>query len=37
MLGARLSTNRTCEAALREVTGRPYASFVLTLEELMRG
>ncbi|MHB8656359.1 MAG: FAD-binding and (Fe-S)-binding domain-containing protein [Solirubrobacteraceae bacterium] len=40
-LGARdfdayLSSNRTCEAALTQVTGRPYASFVLTLEELSR-
>jgi D-lactate dehydrogenase len=33
---ACLSSNRTCEAALREVTGRPYRSFVLTLEELTR-
>ena len=33
---ACLSSNRTCEAALREVTGRPYRSFVLALEELTR-
>jgi len=32
-----LSSNRTCEAAMREVTGQPYASFVLALEELTRG
>ncbi len=36
-LSACLSSNRTCEAALREITGRPYASFVLALEELTRG
>ncbi len=33
---ACLSSNRTCEAALREVTGRPYRSFVQALEELTR-
>jgi len=33
---ACVSSNRTCELALREVTGRPYGSFVLTLEELTR-
>jgi D-lactate dehydrogenase len=33
---ACVSSNRTCEAALQQVTGRPYASFVLTLEELTR-
>jgi D-lactate dehydrogenase len=33
---ACVSSNRTCEAALQDVTGRPYASFVLTLEELTR-
>ena len=33
---ACVSSNRTCEVALREVTGRPYASFVLALEELTR-
>jgi D-lactate dehydrogenase len=34
---ACVSSNRTCEAAMREVTGQPYASFVLALEELTRG
>jgi D-lactate dehydrogenase len=33
---ACVSSNRTCEAALQQVTGRPYASFVLALEELTR-
>jgi D-lactate dehydrogenase len=33
---ACISSNRTCEAALQAVTGRPYASFVLALEELTR-
>jgi D-lactate dehydrogenase len=33
---ACVSSNRTCEVALREVTGRPYSSFVLALEELTR-
>ena len=33
---ACLSSNRTCEAALQQVTGRPYASFVLALEQLTR-
>jgi D-lactate dehydrogenase len=33
---ACVSSNRTCEIALQEVTGREYASFVLTLEELTR-
>jgi len=33
---ACVSSNRTCEAALQEVTGRPYASFVLALEGLTR-
>jgi D-lactate dehydrogenase len=33
---ACVSSNRTCEVALREVTGRPYTSFVLVLEELTR-
>ncbi len=33
---ACMSSNRTCEAALYEVTGRPYASFVLALEEVTR-
>jgi D-lactate dehydrogenase len=31
---ACVSSNRTCELALREVTGRQYGSFLLTLEEL---
>jgi D-lactate dehydrogenase len=34
--GACVSSNRTCELALREHTGRPYRSFVLMLEELTR-
>ncbi len=34
---AWVSSNRTCEIALREVTGRDYTSFVLALEELTRG
>jgi D-lactate dehydrogenase len=34
---ACLSSNRTCEVALHEVTGRSYSSFVLALEELTRG
>ncbi len=33
---ACVSSNRTCEAALQEVTGRPYESFVQLLEELTR-
>jgi D-lactate dehydrogenase len=33
---ACLSSNRTCEAALREVTGHAYQSFVLALEEATR-
>jgi D-lactate dehydrogenase len=33
---ACVSSNRTCEAALHQVTGRPYSSFVLALEELTR-
>jgi D-lactate dehydrogenase len=33
---ACLSSNRTCEAALQEVTGRDYAGVVLALEELTR-
>jgi len=33
---ACVSSNRTCELALRTVTGRPYESFLLTLEELTR-
>jgi D-lactate dehydrogenase len=35
-LDACVSSNRTCEAALHEVTGRPYESFVLLLEKLTR-
>ncbi|MFL5829385.1 MAG: FAD-binding and (Fe-S)-binding domain-containing protein [Solirubrobacteraceae bacterium] len=31
-----VSSNRTCEAALAQVTGRPYESFVLALEEATR-
>jgi D-lactate dehydrogenase len=31
-----VSSNRTCEAALAQVTGRPYESFVLALEEASR-
>jgi D-lactate dehydrogenase len=34
---ACLSSNRTCEIALQQVTGRPYESLVLTLEALTRG
>jgi D-lactate dehydrogenase len=34
---ACISSNRTCEIAIQQVTGRPYASFVLALEELTRG
>ena len=33
---AYVSSNRTCEVAMHEVTGRPYASFVLALEEVTR-
>ncbi len=33
---AHISSNRTCEIALARETGRPYASFVLTLEQLTR-
>jgi D-lactate dehydrogenase len=33
---ACLSSNRTCEVALQQVTGLPYRSFVLALEELTR-
>jgi D-lactate dehydrogenase len=33
---AFISSNRTCEIALREVTGRPYESFVQALERLTR-
>jgi D-lactate dehydrogenase len=35
-LDACVSSNRTCELALQQVTGRPYRSFVLLLEELTR-
>ena len=35
-LDACVSSNRTCEVALHQVTGRHYASFVLALEELTR-
>jgi D-lactate dehydrogenase len=33
---AYVSSNRTCEIALAQQTGRPYASFVLALEQLTR-
>ncbi len=33
---ACLSSNRTCEVALQQVTGHPYESLVLTLEALTR-
>jgi D-lactate dehydrogenase len=33
---ACVSSNRTCEIALQQVTGRPYESLVLTLESLTR-
>jgi D-lactate dehydrogenase len=33
---ACLCSNRTCEIGLQQVTGRPYVSFVLLLEELTR-
>ncbi len=33
---ACVSSNRTCEAALSEATGKPYASFLLVLEEVTR-
>ncbi|MGI8715500.1 MAG: heterodisulfide reductase-related iron-sulfur binding cluster, partial [Solirubrobacteraceae bacterium] len=35
-LSACVSSNRTCELALRQVTGRPYESFVLALERVSR-
>ena len=35
-LEACLCSNRTCEIGLQQVTGRPYGSFVLLLEELTR-
>jgi D-lactate dehydrogenase len=31
---ACLCSNRTCEIGLQQVTGRPYGSFVLLLEQL---
>jgi D-lactate dehydrogenase len=31
-----ICSNRTCEIALQQVTGKPYASFVLLLERLTR-
>jgi D-lactate dehydrogenase len=34
---ACVSSNRTCEVALQQVTGRSYESFVLALEQLTRG
>jgi D-lactate dehydrogenase len=33
---ACLCSNRTCEIALQQVTGRPYASFVFPLEAATR-
>jgi D-lactate dehydrogenase len=33
---ACLSSNRTCEAALQSITGRPYSSFVIALEQVTR-
>jgi D-lactate dehydrogenase len=33
---AYLSSNRTCELALEQVTGRPYQSFAVALEEATR-
>jgi D-lactate dehydrogenase len=35
-LDACVCSNRTCEIGLQQVTGRPYGSFVLLLEELTR-
>jgi D-lactate dehydrogenase len=35
-LDACLCSNRTCEIGLQQVTGRPYGSFILLLEELTR-
>ena len=35
-VSACLCSNRTCEIGLAQVTGRPYSSFVLLLEELTR-
>jgi D-lactate dehydrogenase len=31
-----VSVNRTCEIGMRQATGKPYESFVFTLEELTR-
>jgi D-lactate dehydrogenase len=31
-----LSANRTCEMGLQQATGKPYESFIFTLEELTR-
>ena len=33
---ACMSSNRTCEVALQQVTGRAYGSFALALEALTR-
>jgi D-lactate dehydrogenase len=35
-LDACVSSNRTCELGLQQVTGRPYSSFIFLLEELTR-
>jgi D-lactate dehydrogenase len=35
-LDACICSNRTCEIGLQQVTGRPYGSFILLLEELTR-
>jgi len=35
-LSACVCSNRTCEIGLQQVTGRPYSSFVLLLEQLTR-
>ncbi|HEX6457551.1 MAG TPA: FAD-binding and (Fe-S)-binding domain-containing protein [Thermoleophilaceae bacterium] len=35
-LDACVSSNRTCELALQQVTGRSYSSFIFLLEELTR-
>ena len=34
---AYVSANRTCEMGLRHVTGRPYESFIFSLEQCTRG
>jgi D-lactate dehydrogenase len=31
-----LSANRTCEMGLQQATGKPYETFIFTLEELTR-